>query len=80
MAAALIPIGFTVIGGWIALSDGPYMCTRNFSFLFVESSEGAAGLECRVVFGFGAVLSALVAAWMLNQLFGALRNKSAGEQ
>jgi hypothetical protein len=61
----LVVFLLAVPGFWIMLGSGEMSCTRSVSFLWSSSGEGG-DLECRVVFGAGAmvVLAMAVAfAW-----------------
>ena len=55
----------TVPGFWIMLGSGEMSCTRSVSFLWSSSGEGG-DLECRIVFGAGAIVvlaMAVAFAW-----------------
>jgi hypothetical protein len=56
LAVGLIFAGFAAIGNWIAFGPGPRACSGGVSFLFFQGSAAAGEMECRVAFGFGAVL------------------------
>jgi hypothetical protein len=58
--AVLILAGFTVIGGWIALSPDSGGCS-----IGVNGAPGtaASGLACRIPFGIGAVISGVMTVY-----------------
>ena len=69
--SALTALALFVPGAWVAFGSGPRECS--FSLPFVDGL--APGVVCRVAFGFGAVLTALVFILLLMR---AVRKRSAG--
>jgi hypothetical protein len=67
-------IGSAAITNWIAFGEGPRACSGGFSFLFVSSSGPTPELECRIAFGFGALIIDALLLWGL----GALAEKTLG--
>ena len=63
-AAALIFTSFAATGAWIALGSGARVCTSGGRLDPVVQT----GLSCRVPFGIGAVLAALLAAYAIARL------------
>jgi hypothetical protein len=59
--AILVVVGLSVPGFWIMFGSGEMSCSRSVTFLGSESSSTAGDLECRIVFGAGAVLTLAVA-------------------
>jgi len=61
----LVVFLLAVPGFWIMLGSGDMSCSRSVSFLWSSSGEGG-DLECRVVFGAGAIVvlaMAVAFAW-----------------
>jgi hypothetical protein len=71
VAVTVIFLGFAAIGNWIAFGPGPRACSGGISFLFFSGSAAAGDMECRVAFGFGAVI--LDAALVMGLLTGLAR-------
>lgn len=53
----LIVFGLATIASWVAFGPGERHCTATISFPFWFSRRPAGDLECRVAFGFGAIMS-----------------------
>jgi hypothetical protein len=63
--AVLVVFMLAVPGFWIMLGSGQMSCTRSVTFLWSSTGEGG-DLECRVVFGAGAIITVAMAvafAW-----------------
>ena len=67
--AALTLLGFAAAGGWIALSPvGAQQCKVGFGRSHLDAARhtvDASPTACRIVFGSGAVVTLLLAAWAL---------------
>ena len=56
---------FAAIGNWIAFGPGPRQCSVGFTAFMFETRQAAAEVECRVVFGIGAIMLNGILFWML---------------
>lgn len=65
VTAFLLVAALAGIGGWIGFGPGSRQCEGSLGFLSLVPGE----LVCRGVFGAGAVLTGLIAVFMLRALF-----------
>lgn len=72
--AALLLAGLAGVGAWIALGPGTRACAVGPS---LRATTPLTGLACRVPFGFGALLTALLAAYAAQRWWRARRGASA---
>lgn len=64
--AALMFAGFAAIGNWIAFGAGPRECGGGHTGWLTNSAR-AAEVECRAVFGIGALMIDGLLVWMLGK-------------
>ncbi len=72
---SLVILIFAVIAGWIGFGSGVGNCSGSISFVGFTATHGG-GAECRVVFGFGAVLIWIFLALTLWEMWGGKKNRS----
>lgn len=63
--AFLIVASFATIGLWIGLGDGPRECTSSTSVGAFVRENASSGLGCRIPFGLGGALCAVIAVAMV---------------
>lgn len=73
-AAVLILAGFTIMGGWVALSPNAGGCTVGVN----GAGTSTSGLACRVPFGVGALISGLMTIYAAKGWIRARRHNRAG--
>ncbi len=66
--AAVLLASLAGIGGWIAVTPGPSVCTFGSA---LRAITPLAGLACRVPFGIGAILAMLMAGYAAYRLWRA---------
>ena len=67
-----ILVAFAATGGWVAFGAGPRACSGGIDLPFLSFGGGTGVLECRVAFGYGAVLVVAVLALFLGMGAGRL--------
>ena len=61
----LVVVALATPGFWIMLSPEQQSCVRSISLLSSTFSDGRGDLECRIVFGAGAIITLLVGIAMV---------------
>lgn len=80
LSNVLIVAALATPGFWIMLDPGPKACTGGFSFLAgglgLSAGGAAPDWQCRLVFGAGAVITALIGVAMITVAVKRLRQRS----